>query len=93
MAVYPRWKRGTDDEAELYFFGHAAKMKTAAEIEAAIRRTAERPLLRTSDQLLHVSRIIERKYRWVQRGIWALVGGAAIIIVATVGANVAPTAT
>jgi hypothetical protein len=88
-AVYPRWKRGADDEAELYFFGHAAKMKSAAEIEAAIRRTAERPLLRTSDQLMHVARIIERKYLWIQRGIWMLVIGLAIILATTIGANVA----
>lgn len=89
MAVYPRWKRGTGDEAELYFFGHAAKMKSPAEIEAAIRRTAERPLLRTADQLWHIAQIIERKYSWVQRGIWALGIGVVIIIIATIGTNIA----
>lgn len=87
MAVYPRWKRGTDDEAELYFFGHAARMKSPAEIETAIRRTAERPLLRTADQLWHIARIIERKYSWIQRSIWALGIGGVVIIVATVGTN------
>lgn len=87
VAVYPRWKRGKDDEAEMYFFGHAAKKRSAAEIEAAIRATAERPLLRTADQLMHVSRIIERKYTWVQRAIWCLVFGAAVILAATVGSS------
>lgn len=88
VAVYPRWKRGRDDEAEMYFFGHAAKKKSTADIEAAIRRTAKRPLLRTADQLMHVSRIIERKYSWVQRGIWALVLGTSVIGVAVVGSAI-----
>ena len=88
MAVYPRWKRGADDEAKIYFFGHAAKMKDRAEIEAAIRKTAEQPLLRTSDQLMHISPIIERKYSWIQRGIWALGIGVVIIIIATIGTNI-----
>jgi hypothetical protein len=89
MAVYPRWKRGRTDEAEaLYFFGHAAKLKSAGEIRQGILQAAQDPLLRTADQLMHVSRIIERKYGWLSKGIWLLGAGTSITITATVASNV-----
>lgn len=76
VAIYPRTTRGKDDEAQLFYFGHAAKVRTVDELAAELRRSSTNTFQRSADQLWRVSQVVTDKYRLVRVSIWLLCVGA-----------------
>lgn len=83
-AVYPRTSHGRDDEAALFYFGHAASVADVGQLQDEIRRFADDPLRRAADQLWRVSRVVGRKYHLIRIATWALGAGAAVMLAAGV---------
>lgn len=63
----------------LGYFGHINLYDTREELAEALREHAERPLDRLTDQLFVISRIVQRKYRFMRWGMQSL--GIAVIAV------------
>ncbi len=71
-AVYPRTRHGVDDEAQLFYFGHAARIATVSDLARELRRSSEDTFTRSADQLWRISRVVTTKYRFVRAAIWLL---------------------
>jgi hypothetical protein len=81
VAIYPRTTRGKDDEAQLFYFGHAARVRTVDDLAAELRRSSANTFHRSADQLWRVSQVVTAKYRLVRASIWLLsVGGIACLL-------------
>jgi hypothetical protein len=76
LAVYPRTRHGFDDEAQLFYFGHAARISTIGDLAVELRRSSEHTFTRSADQLWRISRVVTEKYRLVRIAIWLLGAGA-----------------
>jgi hypothetical protein len=86
VAIYPRTTRGKDDEAQLFYFGHAAKVRTVEELAAELRRSSANTFQRTADQLWRVSQVVTTKYSLVRVSIWLLsVGGLTCLLASAAG--------
>jgi pycsar effector protein len=87
VAVYPRTKRGRDDEAELFYFGHAARIKTPEDLAAELKRSSEHTFERSADQLWRVSQVVATKYALVRVAIWLLGLGALATLSSSIANN------
>jgi hypothetical protein len=70
-AVWPRLVHAKDEE-ELTYFGHVARHNKVEELHASIDRevaTTPSPTDHAVKRLLTVSKIIDRKYRWIRWGM------------------------
>lgn len=70
-AVIPRLKHDKHRDAVAYF-GHVVQFDSEDEFIRALDRV---PQQRVADQIWHVSRIVQRKYRLIQLGLLAFAGG------------------
>ena len=87
-AVYPRTRRGRDDEAQLFYFRHAAAITSVDELTAELRRSSQRTFERSADQLWRVSQIVGMKYAAVRIGIWLLSAGAGLALLGVLGNSI-----
>jgi hypothetical protein len=70
-AVWPKLAHAKGDEG-LTYFGHVARHKKVEELHAALDREASihpSPTDHAVKRLLAVSKIIDKKYRWIRRGM------------------------
>lgn len=77
-AIYPTLNHG-EAEGPISFFGHVAG-KNVPTIEVALQRQVDADRSRTVEQLVIVSDIVWRKYRFVQLALWAFGAGIALCI-------------
>lgn len=72
-AVYPRTtRRGRNKSETVTYFGDILQFGTVEAASKALMESCTLDLARVSDQLLQVSRIVDRKYRLIRRGFWLL---------------------
>jgi hypothetical protein len=64
----------------LGYFGHVMLYQTRQELIEALRTHGETPLIRLSDQLFVISRIVRRKYDFMRYGIWSLAVGVVLLV-------------
>ncbi|WP_087874172.1 Pycsar system effector family protein [Arthrobacter globiformis] len=84
-AVWPRTKyRKQRHPKTLSFFGDVIGM-SMSELEENLEVTAAKPGRATLDQLKQVSRIVDQKYRWIQRGMFSLALASAACLVSVLG--------
>ncbi|MEV0594863.1 Pycsar system effector family protein [Nonomuraea cavernae] len=82
-AVYPRLGRPQRD-GSLSFFGDVLRYSTSEEIATALVRSHEPDLVKISEQLLRISVIVGRKYRFIRWGCWLLLGGVVLALTALI---------
>jgi hypothetical protein len=86
-AVMPRiGHRG--DPSTVTFFGHVVRLTDRQRLVEHLTRSAATPLDRAVDQLVLLSRIVIRKYRYTQIAMW-LLAGATVTMVTSVVASAA----
>lgn len=81
-AIYPRLSHGEAD-GPITYFGHAAGKGVQA-VEAALQRQVGSDRSRTVEQLVVVSDIVWRKYRFVQIALWAFGAGALLCVLGAI---------
>jgi MFS family permease len=84
VAIYPRTTRGKDDEAQLFYFGHAAKVATVDDLARELRRSSTNTFQRSADQLWRVSQVVTAKYSLVRVAIWLLSIGSLTALASSV---------
>jgi len=77
-AVIPRLNHDKNREAVAYF-GHVVQFESEEEFSRALDRV---PRQRLTDQIWHISRIVQTKYRLIQLGLLALAGGLLLMAAA-----------
>jgi Pycsar effector protein len=88
LAVYPRTQQGRDDEAQLFYFRHAAKIATVDDLVRELRRSSEHTFTRSADQLWRVSKVVEAKYTHLRRAIWLLSVGGLVALASSIAGSV-----
>jgi MFS family permease len=77
-AVIPRLKHDKDRDAVAYF-GHVVQFDSEDEF---IRALEKAPRGRLADQIWHISRSVQTKYRLIQLGLLAFAGGLVLMAAA-----------
>jgi len=80
-AVFPRLKAEESGEHGPYF-GHIARLKSFEMLHGYVRSVAAAPLETALTHTWDLSRIVVRKYRYIQLGVWLLAVGAVIEVAA-----------
>lgn len=88
-AIYPRTRRGRDDEPDLFYFRQAARITSVGDLETELRRSSAETFRRTADQLWRVSQVVGVKYGAVRVAIWLLGLGAGAMILSSSLSSVA----
>jgi hypothetical protein len=70
---------GRAGRAILGYFGDVLSYSTREELRSALLRPDAMLLIRLSDQLFVVSRIVLRKYQLIQFAFWALAAGSVLV--------------
>jgi Pycsar effector protein len=81
-AIYPRHRPRSsplsrEPQANFGYYADVISYGSVANVMSAIRRSAKDELQSIAEQLLHVSQIVDRKYRLVGWGVWMLAAGVA----------------
>lgn len=86
VATYPRIGRPSHKRV-LSYYRHAAMHHDVEDLLTSLEGLAtENPARRTADQLLAVSNIVVAKYKHIQRALWGLAAGGALLGAAAVAA-------
>lgn len=84
LAVLPRSTAAAKDRVPPYFFGEVARYgRDETRLLTDLAQASQTATKRTANQLLAVSQIVVRKYRYVRYGLLCLFAGGLLAIVAT----------